>query len=152
MLYDPRFDYLEPAAVAYCDTSDDVARCVDFATSHGITPVPRAGGHSYGGYSSGSGLVVDVSRMSSVAVGPGTATIGAGARLIDVYAALAPRGVSIPGGSCPTVGLAGLVLGGGQGVVGRTYGLTCDVLESLNLVTADGTQRRCDPATNADLY
>ena len=57
-----------------------------------------------------------------------TANVGAGTRLIDFYSELAAKGRAIPGGSCPTVGIAGLVLGGGVGVVGRAFGLTCDKL------------------------
>ena len=47
----------------------------------------------------------------------------------------------MPGGSCPTVGISGLTLGGGIGVVGRAYGLTCDNVQSLQIVTADGQVR-----------
>jgi hypothetical protein len=50
LLYDPRFDDVSPAAVAYCASPVDVQRCVAFARAHGSTPVPRCGGHSYGGY------------------------------------------------------------------------------------------------------
>jgi FAD/FMN-containing dehydrogenase len=115
---------------------------------------PRAGGHSYTGASTGPGLIVDVTRMGSVAfdAASGTATIGAGARLVDVYAALATRGVTVPGGSCPTVGLAGLALGGGVGVVGRAYGLTSDSLVAAQVVTADGRVLDCDTRRQPDLF
>ena len=52
--------------------------------------------------------------------------VGAGARLIDVYARLARHGVTIPAGSCPTVGIAGLALGGGVGFASRKFGTTAD--------------------------
>ena len=58
----------------------------------------------------------------------------------------------VPGGSCPTVGISGLALGGGVGVLGRRYGLTADVLESLQVVTADARLLRADPASEPDLY
>ena len=60
------------------------------------------------------------------------ATVGAGARLYDVHAALARHGRSIPTGTCPTVGAAGLALGGGLGVDSREHGLTCDRLVSAH--------------------
>ncbi len=60
LLYDPRFDDITPAAVAYCASPADVQRCVAFARAHGITPVPRCGGHSYAGYSTGPGSSIDV--------------------------------------------------------------------------------------------
>jgi hypothetical protein len=98
-------------------------------------------------------VVCDVTRMAAVALQPdGTAVVAAGARLIDVYAALAPRGLGIAAGSCPTVGIAGLALGGGLGVVGRKFGLTCDNVRGLQLVTAAGDALTCNASTNSDLY
>jgi len=158
LLYDPRFDDTNPAAVAYCTSPTDVQRCIDFARTHGIGPIPRCGGHSYAGYSSGPGLVVDVTSMSTVTVSSPAgsssprAVVGAGTLLVDLYNQLAPAGVLVPGGSCPSVGISGLALGGGVGVVGRKYGLTCDVIESVQMVTADGRVLTCDAETNDDLY
>ena len=63
-LYDPRFDGTHPAAIAFCASSSDVARSITFAREHGLALAARSGGHSYGGYSTSRGLVVDVSRMS----------------------------------------------------------------------------------------
>lgn len=153
-LYDPRFDDIKPAAIAFCATAADVARSVTFAREHGLPLAARSGGHSYGGYSTTTGLVVDVSLMSQVTVSDGNeaATVGAGARLIDVYSGLIARGVCVPAGSCPTVGLAGLALGGGIGVLSRLYGLTCDRVTGLEMVTAGGETVRADAATNPELY
>ena len=75
--------------------------------------------------------------------------MGAGARLYDVHAALARHGRSIPTGTCPTVGAAGLALGGGLGVDSREHGLTCDRLVSLTIVTADGVIRTVDADQNS---
>ena len=159
LLYDPRFDDINPAAVALCASAGDVQRCVEFARHHGIPPIPRSGGHSYGGYSTGTGLVVDVTPMSTVSVNvavPGSANrsavVGAGTRLVDLYDQLSQAGVLVPGGSCPTVGIAGLALGGGVGVLGRKYGLTCDAMESVEIVTADGRVLVCDSTRHPDLY
>jgi FAD/FMN-containing dehydrogenase len=151
-LFEPRFDSARPQAIAFCEAESDVQRCVDFARRHGVVPTPRCGGHSYAGYSTGSGLVIDVGRMNQVTVGNGVVTVGAGARLIDLYAAIGPRGLAVPGGTCPSVGISGLALGGGQGVVGRALGLTCDAMQSLRVVAASGEVRACDPTTNGDLY
>ncbi len=144
----------QPAAVAYCATAVDVQRCVTYARNHGIELAARSGGHSYGGYSSCPGLVIDVSSLNAISVEPGMryATVGAGAQLIDIYSQLGADGVLLPGGSCPTVGIAGLALGGGIGVFGRAYGLTCDNIASLEVVTADGSLRTCSPSSHADLY
>ncbi|WP_370024065.1 FAD-binding oxidoreductase [Planotetraspora sp. GP83] len=151
-LFNTAYDAVRPAAVAYCENPADVAECVSFARRFGVPVTSRSGGHSYAGWSTGPGLVIDVSPMSRVSYSGGHATVGAGARLVDVYSKLAAHGVSIPAGSCPTVGVAGLTLGGGIGVVSRKYGLTCDVLESAQIVTADGRLLTASATANPDLY
>jgi len=153
LLFDPRFDGLRPAGIAFCDNPSDVAECLAFVRRFGVAVTPRSGGHSYAGYSSGPGLVIDVTRMNTVTqVGSGTARVGAGTRLVDLYAGLDAHGVTVPGGSCPTVGVAGLTLGGGIGVVSRAYGTMSDNVRSVQMVTADGKVRECDAEQNADLF
>jgi len=152
LVYDLRFEGARPAAVAYPRSSTDVQRLVDFARSHALAPIPRCGGHSYAGYSTGDGLVIDVGAMNAVTVSGSHATVGAGTRLVDMYSALAQHGVLVPGGSCPTVGISGLALGGGIGVLGRKYGLTADALRGLTIVTADGSVRNADASSHSDLY
>ncbi len=153
-LFQPRFDSIHPLAVVECASVADVQHAIAFARSHAIRIAPRSGGHSYAGYSTGHGMVIDVSRLSRISIDPSTgiATVGAGARLIDVYNALAATGRAMPGGTCPTVGIAGLTLGGGQGVVGRKFGLTCDAMTSLAVVVADGRVLHCDAHNNSDLF
>ena len=152
-LHDTRFDAVRPLAIAYCESAADVQRCVRWCSRNGVRPAARSGGHSYGGYSTAAGgLVIDVSRLAGVRVSGSSARIGAGARLGDVYRALGSRGVSIPAGTCPTVGIAGLALGGGDGFSARKFGLTCDALTGITLVTADGRVRRCSELQNDDLF
>ncbi len=156
-LYNTRFDGLRPAAVAYVAGTADVAECLAFARRAGVKVSIRSGGHSYAGWSSGNGrLVIDVSRLATVSASGsgsgGSATVGAGARLIDVYDALGAKGLTIPAGSCPTVGVSGLTLGGGHGVASRAYGLTCDSLTGATIVTADGKVLEADAGQHADLF
>ena len=152
LLFDPRFDYLRPAGVAYCRTAADVSACLAFARRFAVPVAARSGGHSYAGWSSTTGLIVDVTQMASLRADGGTVQVGTGIRLIDFYSQLAARGLAVPGGSCPTVGIAGLTLGGGVGVLGRALGLTCDNLAALQIVTADGQVRDCDSQHNPDLF
>jgi len=91
-LFDPRFDSLHPAGIAYCRNPHDVATCLAFVRMFGVPVAARCGGHSYAGWSSTSGLIVDVTRMSGVNVSGSTATVGAGTRLIDFYSGLAAHG------------------------------------------------------------
>ncbi|MDP9223144.1 MAG: FAD-dependent oxidoreductase, partial [Actinomycetota bacterium] len=153
-LFNTRFDSIHPAAIAHCRSAADVAACILFARSHNVPIAARSGGHSYAGYSTGRGLVIDVTPMNQVSVDPnaGSAAVGAGTRLVDMYSRLAGAGVLVPSGSCPTVGIGGLTLGGGIGVLGRKYGLTCDNLRSVEIVTANGDVLSCDETHNADLF
>ncbi|GGW65180.1 FAD-binding dehydrogenase [Streptomyces lucensis JCM 4490] len=152
-LYNTRFDGLKPAAVAYVAHAADIRTTLAYARAHGIRVSIRNGGHSYAGYSSGDNrLIVDVSKLNRIRVSGGQAVVGAGSKLIDVYRALAAKGVTIPAGSCPTVGVSGLVLGGGHGVASRAYGLTCDSLTQATLITADGTQVTADAHQHSDLF
>ncbi|MFJ7906707.1 FAD-binding oxidoreductase [Kitasatospora sp. NPDC096204] len=152
--YNTLNDGQRPAAVAQCVSADDVRACLDVARGHGIPIAARSGGHGYLGYGiPAQGLVIDLRRMADVVVRPdGTAEVGAGARLIEVYTALAQAGRLLPGGSCPTVGISGLALGGGIGVLTRAYGLTCDRLAAAELVTADSRLLTASPAVEPDLY
>ncbi|MGB0094430.1 MAG: FAD-binding oxidoreductase, partial [Solirubrobacteraceae bacterium] len=115
----------------------------------------RSGGHNYAGYSTlgGNGVVLDLRNMRgiSVARGNGSVTIGTGSQLIDVYAALAAHGATIPAGSCPSVGIAGHAMGGGMGLAGRQFGLTTDNILSAQIVTADGRLRTVNSRSNPDL-
>ncbi|MFF8310954.1 FAD-binding oxidoreductase [Streptomyces lydicus] len=153
-LYNTRYDTLKPSAIAYVKHPSDVAECLAFARRYGAPVAIRSGGHSYAGWSSGNGkLIIDVSSLSKVTAPSGGITrIGAGTKLIDVYEGLGAHGVTIPGGSCPTVGISGLTLGGGHGVVSRAYGLTCDSLVGATVVTADGKTVDCDSKQHSDLF
>jgi FAD/FMN-containing dehydrogenase len=143
-----------PAAIAKVANRADVSTCVRRVAGHGVPLAARSGGHSYAGFSTPDhGVVVDLGTLRGITVrGDGTAVVGAGARLIDVYAALAAHGRALPAGSCPTVGIAGSTLGGGIGVLARAYGLTCDHLKSATVVSADGGVHTADATSNSDLY
>ena len=149
-----RFDGRRPLAIVRVGSAADAARAVAYARVRGVPFAVRSGGHSYGGWSTSTGLVIDVRPLAAVAFDSGnaSATVGAGAQLVDVYATLATKGRAIAGGTCPTVGLAGLALGGGHGLVGRSFGLTCDALSAVEIVTADGALRHCDEKNEPDLF
>lgn len=154
-LNDPRFDGVRPPAVARCATGDDVAEVIAFARRFGLPVVTRGGGHSYVGAStSGTGIVIDTRPLNGIRrdAATGTATIGGGALLADVYERLAADGVSIPAGSCGTVGIGGSTLGGGIGMASSQHGLTCDAVVAAELVTADGRRRTVDARREPELF
>ena len=147
-----RFDDIRPQAVVRCRTPADVAATIGFARRSGLELAVRSGGHCFAGRSSTRGIVVDVGAMRSVALAGDRAEVGAGARLADIYDALEPHGVTIAGGCGPTVGIAGLALGGGHGILGRRHGLTCDQVAGAEVVLADGRVVACDERRHPDLH
>lgn len=147
-----RFRDLRPRAVARCATPEDVAEALAYARREGLEVAVRAGGHCFEGRSSTRGLLIDLRPLDLIAVGDETVTAGAGVRLGELYDALAARGRTIAGGCGPTVGIAGLTLGGGISLLGRRYGLTCDQLLAADVVLADGRSVRCDADHEPDLF
>lgn len=142
--YNPRFDTVWPSAVARCVSTADVSAAVAFARSNALPFTIRSGGHALTGWSTGTGLVIDTTLISAMTVDPATATatVGAGARLIDVYQKVASAGLALPGGTCGSVGIAGLALGGGIGALTRPWGLTCDQLTGATIVFADASVKQ----------
>ncbi len=154
VLYDPIYDNITPRAVVQAADVADVETIVGLRRDYGTGVAIRGGGHSYGGWSTGTDLVLDVTQLRDIKVDTkaNTVQIGPGVRLYDFNNALAAKGVAVPGGTCPSVGLTGLTLGGGHGLVARAFGLTCDSLHSVDIVTADGQVRHCDAKENSDLF
>jgi len=145
----------------------DVAAAVDFARKHNLRLVVKGGGHSYlGGSSAPDSLLVWTRAMNGVALhdafvaqgcDPAGAqpavSLGAGAMWSDAYSAVTTRGGRyVQGGGCTSVGVAGLVQGGGFGNFSKRYGLACASLLEAEVVTADGVVRIANAATHPDLF
>lgn len=155
-VFNARFDNSTPAAVVVVKSTGDVQTAMEFAARNDIKVAARAGGHSYiGASTANSAIVIDLRQLPgeiSYDDGRKLATIPAAAQLDSVQAALAAHGRSIPSGSCPTVGVAGLTLGGGLGSDTRSSGLTCDALVSAAVVLPGGEAITASPDNNADLF
>jgi FAD/FMN-containing dehydrogenase len=145
---------LQPSAIALCANRGDVATAVKWAADRGINPVVRGGGHSYAGYSMGPGLMIDVSLLKRFSWnGPRTAlTVECGARNGDVYNVLRAEGRTTSHGRCPTVGIAGFLLGGGIGFNMRLHGVASDNLLASDIVVADGSVLKLSEQENDDLF
>lgn len=156
----PRFDDARPLAVLRAAGSQDVVAALAFARDNRISPALRSGGHSYTGWSAGGGddtgvppsLVIDCRALNGIQLTGTRVTAGAGVPLVRLYSALAAKGRAVAAGSCPTVAVAGLTLGGGVGVLTRAHGLTCDALVAAQVVTADGRVRTVDAEHDPDLF
>lgn len=153
LLFDPEFDASTPAAVVRATSATDIARSMAFAGEHDLQVAARSGGHSYVGGSAASGtIVIDMRQLAKVTSAGSTATVEAGAGLYSVHAALSPKGLTIPTGTCPTVGSSGYTLGGGIGTESRAHGLTCDQLQSLQFVLPDGSSVTASAGAHSDLF
>ncbi|KAA3452869.1 FAD-linked oxidase [Mesorhizobium sp. SARCC-RB16n] len=144
-----------PAAVIYCAQAGDVVAAVGFARSQNLLVAVRGGGHNVAGSSvCDGGLVIDVSRMKRIEVDPvrRIARAEAGMNLGEFDAATQAHGLATTMGVNGDTGISGLTLGGGFGKLGRKYGLSCDNLVAVEIVTADGRLLRADAAENADLF
>lgn len=129
-----------PNAIVYCASTDDVQRAIKWALCKKTSVRIRSGGHNHEGFSTGEGLVVDVSKMKKVAIDHKTniATIQPGITGGELYQLLSDKGLTQAGGTCGDVGISGLVLTGGIGPLLRHHGLTCDTLISFEMVNAKG--------------
>jgi hypothetical protein len=144
---------VRPRLVVRCRSVADVVGAMEYARATRDRIVVRGGGHCFAGRSSTDGIVLDMSGLDGISVSSdGIATIGAGARLAQVYAALHAHGRTIPAGCGPTVGITGLTLGGGIGLLGRKHGLTCDRLVAAQVVLPDRTVVECDRDHEPDLF
>ncbi len=147
-----RFRDVRPEAIVRCREADDVAEALALARRSRLEVAVRSGGHCFGGYSSTTGVLIDLELIDGISIAAETVTVGAGARLGDLYDALDPHGLTVAAGCGPTVGISGMVLGGGLGILGRRHGLTADQLLAAEVVLADGRVVSCDEQHFADLF
>ena len=144
---------VHPRLVVGCRSVSDVVAAMAYAAATGDRVAVRGGGHCFAGRSSTDGVVLDMSGLDDIGMAADhVAVIGAGARLGQVYAALHARGRTLPAGCGPTVGITGLTLGGGIGLLGREYGLTCDDLVGAQVVLPGGSVVDCDHEREPDLF
>jgi len=152
LVFNTRFDHIYPEAIVHCANEADIITALSFIQRNNLHVTSRCGSHGYTGNSTTTGIVLDLTSLNTITLSNGTVTIGGGARLVDVYDQLTAQGVAIPLGSCLSVGISGLTLGGGIGVVDRAYGLTCDNLLSAEVITADGTKVTCSASQEPELF
>ena len=134
----------QPKVIACCTSETGVQQALERAKAENWPVAVKAGGHSFEGFClNDDGLVVNVSPMREMQLDPktGILTAGAGCRLEEVNKFLLAKGRFLPAGSCRTVGLAGLTLGGGYGMFARKWGLTCDHLRRVKMVDGAGIIR-----------
>ena len=145
---------LRPALRILVKTARGMTQSIDWLRARNIPFALRSGGHSFEGFSQSTSVVLDTRLMNTIALdaSSNTLSVGAGTSLGAIYKFVAPRGLAFPGGSCPPVGVSGHTMGGGFGLIARSYGLACDALAAIDLVDANAKQVRADAQTDADLF
>jgi FAD/FMN-containing dehydrogenase len=144
-----------PALIARCAGVADVVRAVTFARERELLLAVRGGGHSFPGHSTcDGGMVIDLSPMRSVVVHADRriASVGGGAWGAHVDRAAQKQSLATTLGQISNTGVAGLTLGGGFGWLSRRFGLACDNLIGVELVTADGKVRHVSERDEPDLF
>jgi FAD binding domain/Berberine and berberine like len=146
---------VNPLLIIYCYNEEDVINALKFAEKNSLAFRIRSGGHNYEGYSTGDNLlVIDISNLSKIYIDEENKTVklGGGVRNREAYEALGSKGYPFPGGGCPTVGIAGLVLGGGWGYSSRYLGLASDSLLEIELIDYNGNKIIANENSNNDLF
>ncbi|QNE18589.1 FAD-binding oxidoreductase [Kribbella qitaiheensis] len=144
-----------PAVIAQCESAADVAAAVRYGVQQRLEIAVRGAGHGVAGTGvSEGGLVIDLRKMRSVQLDPDAriVRVGGGATWSDLDGAAWPYSMATTGGRVSSTGVAGLTLGGGSGWLERKYGLACDSLISVELITADGELVIADETKNTELF
>ena len=144
-----------PAMIAHCSGAADVIACVNFARDNNLLVSVRGGGHSVAGKAvCDDGLMIDLSRMKGMRVEPARRTVRAepGLTLGEFDRETQAFGLATTLGIFSPTGIAGLTLGGGIGWLMGKYGLACDNLISVDIVTADGRLLTASATENKDLF
>ena len=129
-----------PALIALCENERGVAEAVRYAKQNDLKISIKSGGHSFESFSSNDGgMQINLSLLKQISwQDNNTVKIGPGLLLKELYAQLLPKKRIIPAGSCGTVGVGGLALGGGYGFFARKHGLTCDSVLEARMVDGKG--------------
>jgi FAD/FMN-containing dehydrogenase len=144
-----------PALIARCAGVADVLQCVQFARAHALLVSVRGGGHNVPGNAvCDGGLMIDLAFMKGIRVDPTRRTIRAegGVTCREFDHETQAFGLATTGGAVSDTGIAGLTLGGGLGWLGGSYGLACDNLVAVDLVTADGRFLTVSADDHPDLF
>ncbi|MEV5964260.1 FAD-dependent oxidoreductase [Kribbella sp. NPDC051952] len=144
----------QPRVVVRCAGAADVVAALKYAEAQQLAVAVRSGGHHGAGTGTNNGgVVIDVRPMDDVSVlADGVVRVGTGATWGQVAARLAGEGLAISSGDTASVGVGGLMAGGGIGWMVRRHGLAIDQVIAAEVVTADGAVRRVDATTESELF
>ncbi|KAF4974533.1 hypothetical protein FZEAL_8557 [Fusarium zealandicum] len=143
------YRWTTPAVVVQAKSVEDVRATINFARQNQVRLTVKNGGHSYMGYClNKSGIVLDISPMRGCYIDYDKMLVEMQGGLVwkDVYYKyLKDKRNIVIGGQCPTVGVSGFTLGAGLSPFSRSYGLGCDNLLEMTVVTYDGNVVKLSP-------
>ena len=143
-----------PQIIVYCVVPGDVEACLALSVNYGLWIAVRSGGHSTGGYSVNSGIVIDVSKFQNIAVDSAamTVTVGPGIDFDVMNGMLDGYALHVPSGACGAVCVGGFMQGGGFGYTSRNYGINCDCVTDVGVMLWDGSMVHANASQNEDLF
>ena len=145
-----------PDVIVQATNEADIITAVRHAAKNELKVSVHNTGHNAMGSSLRSdGMLLDVGSMGNVEIDEAKqiASVQPGVRSIQLMAAAREKGLSFPAPHCPSVGLSGFTMGGGQGWNwGVSEGMACFSIAAADIVTADGQLRHASPKENPDLY
>ncbi|MFD2044830.1 FAD-binding oxidoreductase [Ornithinibacillus salinisoli] len=144
-----------PAVIFECKSEADVVSAVKYANDQNLTISIRGGGHHVAGTAvCDNGVMIDLSNMKEVHVEEyrRVAIVEGGATLADIDCETQKYGLATPTGTVSKTGVAGLALGGGFGYLRGKYGLTCDNIVGVRMVTAEGEIISVNETEHEDLF
>jgi FAD/FMN-containing dehydrogenase len=144
-----------PQVIVRCADTSDIRLAIEFARHHDLVTAIRSGGHSFAGHGvCAGGIVIDLSTMKRAAIDPiaRTVTIQPGVLAGELDCITQAFQMAVPLGSCPSVGVAGYSLGGGEGSLTPKFGYGCDNIRRLQIVTSDGRLHDASEEQNTDLF
>jgi hypothetical protein len=145
----------QPAAVAFVEGADDVSAVLRLAAERGLKVNAQGTGHGAGMLGRlDDTVLIRTTKMKGIEVDAAacSARVEAGVIAEELGAAAQKHGMCSLPGSSPNVGTVGYTLGGGMGWFGRRHGFSCNRVRAIELVTADGEQRRVDADHEPDLF
>ncbi|GAB3245902.1 FAD-binding oxidoreductase [Nocardioides dilutus] len=155
-VFNRRLTGRRPAAVVRPETEAEVVAAVRLARERGWQVAVRSGGHSWAQWSvRDDALVIDLGALQDISYDEQSGIVSAGPATkggADLSPFLESRGRFFPGGHCPTVGIGGFLLQGGQGWNARGLGWAAEYVEAVDVVTAAGELVRASATENSDLF
>ncbi|KAH6884933.1 hypothetical protein B0T10DRAFT_493000 [Thelonectria olida] len=146
---------LTPSCIVQPKNTADVSKALKVLSTSAASVAVRSGGHSHwaGGSNVDSGVTIDLGLIkgTSYDAATGLASVLPGGRWADVFAALEPYGVAVPGGRDGNVGIAGFLTGGGNSYYTGRAGFGCDSIVNAEIVLADGSIINANKNSHSDL-